>query len=267
VYRGMNWQGRMYSWAITSLLYATTGFIYFYRNGYLRGRIKLPFIKQSVLFGLPLILHTVGKFVVNQSDRLFIAKMVSLDEAGIYTIGYTMGMLILIIINAFFNFYAPFVLERLTNLTDEKKLQIVRLNYLYIVAIIAILILITVVTPFFFDYFINDRYNKGVKYVFWVGLGYFFWGGYMLFVVYINYFNKNSILGWLAVVNVLTNLLFNYLFIKWVGAIGAAYATALSFFLIFVIIAYHSNKLVRLPWLNFNLIFKGGLRKSISDIS
>jgi Na+-driven multidrug efflux pump len=77
----------------------------------------------------------------------------------------------------------------------------------------------------------------------------------MLFTNYIFFFNKTKILGWLAVINVLTNLLFNYLFIKWVGAIGAAYATALSFFLVFLIIAYQANRLVSLPWFDFKKIF------------
>ncbi len=255
IYKKWNWEGRMYSWLITSILFMIVGFFYFYKKGYLRGTLRLPFIKEGLLFGLPLILHTIGKFVINQSDRLFIAKMISIDEAGIYNIGYTVGMLILIIINAFFNFYTPFLLERLVDLTDEKKIQIVRMNYLYSLGIIIILVVITFITPYFFRFLIDPHYTSGIKYVFWVGLGYVFWGGYMLFTNYIFFFNKTKILGWLAVINVITNLLFNYFFIKWVGAIGAAYATALSFFLVFLIIAYHVNRLVSLPWFDFKKIF------------
>jgi O-antigen/teichoic acid export membrane protein len=261
IYKQWNWEGRMYAWLITSIVFMTAAFLYFYRKGYIRGKLHLPFIKTGILFGLPLILHTVGKFVINQSDRIFIAKMISLEEAGIYNIGYTMGMLIMIVINAFFNFYTPFLLERLADLTDEKKIQIVRMNYLYSIAIIVILVLLTFITPYFFGLLVDTRYNSGIKYVFWVGLGYVFWGGYMLFALYINYFNKNKILGWLALMNVATNLLFNYFFIKWVGAIGAAYATALSFFLVFIIIAYKANQLVQLPWLSIKKIFPQIIRK------
>ena len=262
IHKKWNWEGRMYSWLITSAIFMMVSFFYFYKKGYLRGKLRLQFVKEGILFGLPLILHTIGKFVINQSDRLFIAKMISIDEAGIYNIGYTVGMLILIIINAFFNFYTPFLLERLVDLTDEKKIQIVRMNYLYSFGIIIILVLITFITPYFFRFLIDGHYLSGIKYVFWVGLGYVFWGGYMLFTNYIFFFNKTKILGWLAVINVVTNLLFNYLFIKWVGAIGAAYATALSFFLVFLIIAYQANRLVRLPWFDFKKIFYKQSQKS-----
>ena len=113
------------------------------------------------------------------------------------------------------------------------------------------LLIISFVTPYFFDWFINKRFAEGAKYVFWVGLGYVFWGGYMLFSTYIFYFKRNRILAWLAVLNVIINVIFNYCFIKWFGAIGAAYSTALSFLIVFIIVAIQSNKLIKLPWFDF----------------
>jgi Na+-driven multidrug efflux pump len=53
---------------------------------------------------------------------------------------------------------------------------------------------------------------------------------------------------------VLTNLLFNYYFITWFGALGAAYATALSFFLLLVIVAIIAHRLVPLPWKEFRQV-------------
>ena len=118
--KGWGWQGRLYAWLITSTIFLIISFIYFKKEGFLKGRVEWRFMREGILFGLPLILHTVGKFVINQSDRLFIAKMISLDEAGIYNLGYTVGTLILILINAFFNFYTPFLMERLSALNEER---------------------------------------------------------------------------------------------------------------------------------------------------
>ena len=112
--KGWGWQGRLYAWLLTSAIFLIISFIYFKREGFLKGRVEWLFMREGIVFGLPLILHTVGKFVINQSDRLFIAKMISLDEAGIYNLGYTVGTLILILINAFFNFFTPFLMERLS---------------------------------------------------------------------------------------------------------------------------------------------------------
>lgn len=254
VQQGLGWQGRLYAWIATSAIFLVIGFLYFKKEGLLSEKIEWRFMKEGILFGLPLILHTIGKFVINQSDRLFIAKMVSLEEAGIYNMGYTIGTLILIVITAFFNFYTPFLMERLATITEEKKLQIVKMSYLFAIGAIAVLIIVSVFAPLLFSYFIDRQFESAVQYVFWVGLGYVFWGGYMLFANYINYFKRNRLLGWLAGLNVLTNTLFNYVLIKMFGAIGAAYATALSFLIVFVTVAFFANKLIKLPWLEFRKV-------------
>jgi O-antigen/teichoic acid export membrane protein len=252
--KSYGWEGRIYSWLIATALFVTIGAVYFCKQGFLKGDIKLKYIKEGILFGSPLILHGLGKFVVNQSDRIFIAKMVSISEAGIYSIGYTVGSLVMIGVNAYFSFYSPFLMERLSDITEEKKLQIVKMAYLYGVACVFVLILIIFLTPVFFKILIAPNYYKGVNYVFWVALGYCFWGGYMLFSGFIFFFKKNKILGWLAVFNIVTNLLFNYLFIKIFGAIGAAYATALSFFLLFILLVIIVRRLMPLPWFSYRKI-------------
>jgi O-antigen/teichoic acid export membrane protein len=248
VAKRLGWEGRMYSWLIVSVAFFVIGFMYFLREGFIKRPVSINFIKEGIRFGSPLVLHGIGKFVVNQSDRLFIVKMVSLEQAGIYNIGYTVGSLVMIAVNAFFNFYTPYLMERLTDATEEKKMQIIKLNYYYIAGCIGLLFCILVFAPVFFNYLIDPRYKSGLSYVFWVALGYCFWGGYMLFSGFIFYLKKSRILGWLAVFNVVTNLVFNYFFIKLFGAIGAAYATALSFFLLMILVAVIVQRLYPMPW-------------------
>lgn len=254
VSKRLGWEGRMYSWLIVSVAFFVIGFIYFFREGFIKRPVSLSFIKEGIRFGSPLVLHGIGKFVVNQSDRLFIVKMVSLEQAGIYNIGYTVGSLVMIAVNAFFNFYTPYLMERLSNINEEKKLQIVKMNYYYVIGCILLLLCILAFSPILFNWFIDPRYKAGLNYVFWVALGYCFWGGYMLFSGFIFYLKRSGILGWLAVFNVVTNLLFNYFFIKIFGAIGAAYATALSFFLLMVLVAFIAQRLFHMPWLQFKQV-------------
>jgi O-antigen/teichoic acid export membrane protein len=246
IIKGWNWEGRMYS-----LAFFLIGIFYFNKQGLLKGPVEYKYIRDGLIFGAPLVLHGIGQFVVNQSDRIFIVKMVSMEETGIYNIGYTVGSLVLIAVNAFFSFYSPYVMERLTDLSDKKKLQIVRLGYFYVLSCIILLLLILILAPPFFNLLINPLYHEGIKYVFWIALGYCFWGGYMLFSGFILYLKRSRILGWLAIFNVITNLFFNYILIKQFGAIGAAYATALSFFLLMILIAIIAHKLLPMPWSKF----------------
>jgi len=250
----MGWEGRVLSWAIATVLFSIIAFYIFYRQGLLTRRIQKKYIFSSLAYGIPLIPHDLGKYVINQSDRIFIAKMVSLGEAGIYSVGYTVGMILMILVAAFSNVFTPFLMERLADITDEKKKQIVRLSYQAIGGMLIALLAINLISPLLFSLMISKTYSHGSTYVFWVSLGYFFWGCYLLFSGYIFFYKKTMILFWTAVVNIFSNLLFNYIFIKKFGAIGAAYATALSFFIVFIIVLYQSSRLIKLPWFSSKIL-------------
>ncbi|HKZ67503.1 MAG TPA: oligosaccharide flippase family protein [Chitinophagaceae bacterium] len=252
IYAHRQWDGRIYAWLITVIIYTLLS-IYYYQKWKLLGFvIKKEYLRQAIVFGAPLILHQIGKFVINQADRLFLAKMISVEEMGIYSVGYQVGMVLLIVSSAFINFFSPFLFEHLNKDTEKDKLKIVKVSYLYIFSMFFLLIMLTILTPPFFTYFISDRFAGAARYVFWIGLSYCFWGVYLVFTGYIFYLRKSKILGYLSVFNVAVNLSCNYFFIRWFGAIGAAYATCLSFFLVSIIIAFISNKLYPMPWLSFS---------------
>ena len=252
----MSWEGRLLSWLISSVISFGVSIFYFNKRRLITKRISRKYMYAGIAFGLPLILHTIGKFVINQSDRIFIAKMVSLDEAGIYNIGYQVGMVMLLLVNAVGNFYQPFLYERLANLSESGKIEITRISYLIVAGLIICLLLITLFTPLFFRWLVSKDYAKGTIYVFWIGLSYFFWGLYILFSGFIFYLGKTKFLGVLAIINVALNLVLNYILINWLGALGAAYATCISFFVIAVIVFIEVNKHYPMPWLSFKLILK-----------
>lgn len=256
IYAGMHWDGRIDAWLATVIFCSLLSFYFYKKWNLLSFAISKNYIKQSVVFGAPLILHEIGKFVINQSDRLFLAKMVSVEEMGIYSVGYQVGMIILIVNTAFVNFFSPFLFERLHENSEKGKLEIVKVSYIFIGCIFALLVFLSILTPDLFAYFISARFAKGARYVFWVGLGYCFWGIYLVLAGYLFYLKKSTILAYLSVFNVAINLIGNYFFIIWFGAIGAAYATCLSFFLVCLAVMYISQKLYPMPWFAFNKIFK-----------
>ena len=53
----------------------------------------------------------------------------------------------------------------------------------------------------------------------------------MFFSLHIYLYKETTYFIWLAIVNIITNIVFNYYLIGQHGGIGAAYATSLSFFI------------------------------------
>lgn len=247
----MNWQGRVISWGTALFMFSVVSTIYFIKKGWLKNQFNQDWQRQSLLFGLPLIPHVIGRFVVNQSDIIFISKMVSIEETGIYGIGYQIGFLISILSAAFLNMYTPFVNERLPRINQEKRIEIVRLTYLYIGGLILTVLILSLLSGWIFETFLDVRYIGGAEYVPWIAVSYLFWGGYSIFGRYILYLKKTYIMTYLAILNVILNLGLNYFFILKFGTIGAAYATVISFFIVFISVMLISNKLYPMPWFYF----------------
>jgi O-antigen/teichoic acid export membrane protein len=249
----MEWEGRMLSWAVATLISFGFSFVYFRSEGLLTFRISKQFMYAGIVFGLPLILHTISKFIINQSDRLFITKMVpnGIAESGIYNIGYQVGMVILLLVNAVTAFFQPYLYERLSNLTEKAKIEIVKTTYIIISGLFIFLLLLTFLSPVLFKTFIHESYSKGNMYVFWTGLSYFLWGIYSLFSGYIFYKKKTRSLGYLAILNVVLNIALNYFLILEFGPLGAVYATCISFFVVALIVVAISTSLYKLPWFYF----------------
>jgi O-antigen/teichoic acid export membrane protein len=248
----MSWEGRLLSWLLTNMVTCLIAFIYFKKRHWLVNRVSKKYILAGLSFGLPLVLHTIGKFIINQSDRVYIAKLVSLDEAGIYNVGYQIGMVMLLLVGPVANIIGPFMFERLENPSSKGRFEIVKMSYIIVVILIVVLLLITLITPFLFSNFINIQYSSGQKYVFWTALSYFFWGIYIIFSNVVLHAKRTGFLAWVSIVNIMLNLALNYFLIIRYGAIGAAYATCFSFFAVTVIIVYKSNRLYPLPWFTFS---------------
>jgi O-antigen/teichoic acid export membrane protein len=84
-------------------------------------------------------------------------------------------------------------------------------------------------------------------------LSYFFWGIYILFAGFIFYSKKTNQLAYLALLNVILNLILNYYLILSFGPIGAAYATCISFMIVALIVIWRVTILFKLPWSTYAL--------------
>ncbi|HEX2536404.1 MAG TPA: polysaccharide biosynthesis C-terminal domain-containing protein [Chitinophagaceae bacterium] len=239
----LGWEGRLFAWLAATVLLMLFGFVHLLRRGLLKPVWDASFVRASLAFGLPLLLHTIGKFIINQSDRLFLTKMISISEMGIYNVGYQIGSIVLIFCTAFNNSFVPFLYERLSHLTEKGKKEIARISLFFILALALVVAALILLSPWFFRTFLDARYYRGWRYVSWIGLAYWFWGIYLVFSGYLFYYKRTRFLTFLAVFNVVVNIGLNYLLIGRYGAIGAAYATALSFFLVTVIVVAAASRI------------------------
>lgn len=247
----LGWESRAFGIVLAYFVFFIISLIYMKRHHYLRLKYEPSEIKNILNISLPLIPHAVGGIIISLSDRFFIEKMIGIDMVGIYSVGYMFGMIIFIFSDAFIKAWSPWFYKKLTNPTIIIKQKIVKYSYLYIIGLFVLAFLLTLISKLLIDLFIDEKFNGAEQFIFWISIGYAIHGVYKIFFPYLVHINKTSFLGYSTMLTAIINLILNYFMIDYYGAIGATYATALSFSVSTALVFWFQNKEFEMPWFYF----------------
>ena len=243
------WQGRILGVIITSVIFGLLSIFVIYKREYIKFSFNKKYIKDALFFGVPLIPHALGGWIMTSIDRIFINSMVGVAATGLYSVGYSVGMIIGLLVHSFNLAWSPFLYEKLKENNYLTKIKIVKFTYLYDIGIIVLALALSFIAPYFLKFFVSKNFYFAYKYVLWIALGYAFQGMYFMVVNYIFYVKKTYILAWVTFSSAGINVVLNYFFIKANGAIGAAQATTITFFVQFIMVWILSARFYKMPWL------------------
>jgi len=248
---GMAWQGRIQGQLIAALVFACIGLLVLKKNEWIKYRFNKEYIKNALHFGLPLIPHALGAVIMTMTDRFFITNMVGLNATGLYSVGYQVGMVIGLIENSFNQAYVPWLFERLKRNDDKEKRKIVKITYVYFFLIVILAVVLALIAPWFLSFFVGKSFSGAKVFVLWLAMGFAFSGMYKMVVNYIFYVEKTYILAWVTFFCAFLNILFNYIFIKMNGAVGAAQACTLTNIIFFILTWILASRVYKMPWFSW----------------
>jgi O-antigen/teichoic acid export membrane protein len=245
---GFGWRGSLLGQVIAVVLTGCLSLWILWRDNWLRFVYVPEYIRHALKFGVPLIPHTIGATLIAMTDRAMIANMIGVAESGVYTVGYQFGMIIALLQNSFNQAWVPWVYEKLRKNDNIENTRIVRFTYLYFIVILLLVFSIALLAPLIMKYFVGKNFSRASDYVLWIGLGYAFNGMYKMVSVYIFYESRTHLLAWITLIAAVLNFILTYQFILLNGAIGAAQAASLSFFISFLLTWLLSARIYRMPW-------------------
>ncbi|UOR11321.1 flippase [Halobacillus amylolyticus] len=242
------WLGRVNGQVIAILLFSVIGMLIIIKREKLSFKWNQDYAKDILKFGVPLIPHTIGMLLITMTDRIFVTNMVGISETGIYTVGYQIGMIIGVLQDAFNKAWMPYLYKSLKLNKNVIKYKLVKITYIYFVLILLIAFLLNIIAPFFLKVFIGDAFKDSIVYIIWISIGFAFNGMYKMVGGVIFYEKKTHLLSIVTFTTALLNIIFNYIFIKINGAIGAAQATTLAFFVSFILTWFLASRVHFMPW-------------------
>lgn len=205
-------------------------------------------VREALRFGIPLVPHILGIFLLSAVDRFVIHTQLGLGKVGIYMVAAQLAMGMAIVFDAINKAYVPWLFERLQRNREADKKQIVRWTYVYFVTALLVACLAFVFGPFVVPFVAGAQYAQAGKLVGWLALGQGFGGMYLMVTNYIFFSKRTGLLSIATIISGLVNVALLILLVKLYGLHGAAIAFAISMALRFALTWSVAQRRHPMPW-------------------
>ena len=207
-------------------------------------RLDLRKLKTMLAFSIPLVPSSIAVFVSMYIDRLMINYYLSLEEVGLYGIGYRLASVSTLVLVGFQMALTPLVYKHYQEPETPQQLATIFRTFLAIVIVIFLILslfadvaLWILTTPAYYAasqvvVFLVPAILLSQMYIFAPGIG---------------IAKKTHLLIWINAGGAILNIFFNWMLIPQVGYVGAGIATLIGYACVFGAHMYCSQKLYYVP--------------------
>lgn len=184
------------------------------------------FWKYSLLFNIPLIPHYLSQTVLNSADRIMIERMVGADEAGIYSLAYSISMIMVLFNTSLMQTFSPWIYKKIK---EEEVKDIAPVAYTTLIVIAIVNILLITFAPEVVAIFAPASYYDAIWVIPPVAMSVYFMYSYDLFAKFAFYYEKTKFIMTGSVIGAVLNIILNYIFINQFGYRAAGYTTLVCY--------------------------------------
>ena len=193
-----------------------------------KGKIKVRYWKEALLFNLPLIPHYLSTYLLSSSDKIMISYLVGNSATAYYSIAYSVAAIAMIVWTAVNSSLIPYTYEKCKE-KDYKSISIVTTPILFMFAIVSVFVIM--LAPEVIAIMATADYKEAIYAIPPIVGGVFFQVHYYIYANIVYYYKKPKYVMIGSVVSMALNLLLNYIFIKKYGYIAAGYTTLFCYFI------------------------------------
>ena len=198
-----------------------------------KGRFSPRLWRQLMRFGLPFLPAGIFAMMMELADRYLLMALTDMQTVGLYSAGYKLGSLMLLVTMGFNMAWHPFFLKQ--GDSPESRRLFARVTTYVLATLGMVWVMMLVWVPYLIRLnlgpvtFYGQQYWDSVGIVPWIALGYFFHGAYLLQLPGAFLLDESK---WVAITRgagAVANIGLNLALIPTYGAMGAAWATMASF--------------------------------------
>lgn len=189
-------------------------------------------IKYALAISLPLIFHLFANLINSQADRIFIIRLMDSSSLALYSVAYSLGMVFMAFVDAFFMAWTPWYYEKTKNAENKKVVSACKITFVAIALLFSAIILLS---PELLAVVAPSSYSSAQSCVVAIAFGVFFQALYKFPTSYEVYKKNTKYVAMATVVTGGINIGLNFILIPSFGILGAAISTALSYITLFLL--------------------------------
>lgn len=213
------------------IAYTALYFIQMYRGKKFYSR---NYWRYALSFNMPLIPHYLSQTVLNSTDRIMIKSLIGANEAGIYSLAYSISLIMTLFNTALMQTISPWIYQRINT---RKTKEIAPIAYITLIVIAAVNLLLIAFAPEAVSIFAPASYNEAIYIIPPVAMSVYFMYMYDLLAKFAFYYEKTRFIMVASVTGAVANIILNYIFIRIFGYRAAGYTT-LACYIIYSICHY-----------------------------
>lgn len=241
--------GRLAGQTSATILFGMLGLLMLWRGGLLGMSWRPDLMREALRFGVPLVPHVVGAFLLITVDRAVISAQIGLQAAGYYMVAAQMAMVIGIGLDSVNKAYVPWLYERLKRDDSREKLFIVKLTYCYGIFLLLCAVAAFLVGGELLVFVAGEKYRPAAELIGWFVLAKAFHGMYYTVSSYIFYAKKTSVIAKITIFCGVMNVFMLLFLTREYGLVGAAWSMCISMLLQWLMTWKAASKLVKMPWI------------------
>lgn len=229
IYMSDSLQGRILGAIIPTIVVGFVIYLIIVKYG---KKIKIEYWKYAIPICIPFIPHLLSLTVLNSVDRIMITDICGAEDNALYSLAYTCGSLITILVTSMNSAFAPWLGQKLH---DKEYADIRGFTKKYVVFFLMLTLLIMLFTPEVLLILGGKSYMPAIYVMPPVACGCAFQFLYTLFVNVEQFSRKTVGMAIASISAALLNYILNLQFIPRFGYIAAAYTTLIGFLWLLII--------------------------------
>lgn len=211
-------------------------------------QLDFAYLKEASIFSLPLLPHGIANWVLALSDRAILQFYVSVSALGIYSLGYTFGMIQIFIGVAITQAWIPFLFKRIAEEGESSETRLARIITYYVLFLSVVAIGLSLFSKDLIYLLTDKSFHSASDIVPIIVIGYL-WNG--LYIIPLNFLllkNRTALVPLVTIPAAVVNIVINITFVPHFGIMAAAWGTFFAFLSQLLIVQIIAMRIYPFPY-------------------